>query len=195
MDVRFLKEERQIINSGGSLDQGELPPRQKAQKSLFFPEPRTSFDSLWLFSGGDLTCWDTWMVRRQQYSYHRLYYVRGGEARYITGDRKRDLVPGCLYLFPTYPRAYRIEHNPESPLNVLWCHFELHPSLTDGLLEFNPAEDEEVLAALNLWTQVAKLDQPGNEMYHIIFEFARNYGEDPEKVRNNISQYRISNNN
>ena len=28
-----------------------------------------------------------------------------------------------------------------------------------------------------------------NEMYHIIFEFARNYGENPETVRNNIIQY------
>ena len=29
-----------------------------------------------------------------------------------------------------------------------------------------------------------------NEMYHIIFEFARSYGENPETVRNNIIQYR-----
>ena len=28
-----------------------------------------------------------------------------------------------------------------------------------------------------------------NEIYHIIFEFARNYGENPETVRNNIIQY------
>ena len=28
-----------------------------------------------------------------------------------------------------------------------------------------------------------------NEMYHIIFEFARSYGENPETVRNNIIQY------
>ena len=28
-----------------------------------------------------------------------------------------------------------------------------------------------------------------NEMYHIIFEFARSYGENPESVRNNIIQY------
>ena len=34
-----------------------------------------------------------------------------------------------------------------------------------------------------------------NEMYHIIFEFARNYGENPETVKNNITQYALEFNN
>lgn len=168
MDVRFLKEERQIIDSKGTRDQGELPPRQKTQKSLFFPEPRASFDSLWLFSGGDLTCWQEWTVREQQYSYHRLYYVRGGNACYTSGEKKVPLRQGRLYLFPCYPVSYRIEHDPDTPLQVMWCHFELHPNLTEDLIEYDPSSDPQMQMVLALWSQVCTLRQPGNEMYHAV---------------------------
>ena len=64
----------------------------------------------------------------------------------------------------------------------------------DGdILESTVAEFIKIVK--NLLAENERQEKMINEMYHIIFEFARNYGEDPEKVRNNISQYRISNNN
>ena len=168
MDVRFLKEERSIIDSRGTRDQGELPPEKRQQKSLFFPEPRASFDDLWLFSGGDLVCWAEWTVRKLQYGYHRLYYVRGGRAWYITDGKRYALKQGHLYLFPAYPHCYGIEHDPKEPLNVLWCHFELHPGLVNDLIEFDPAGDEQIMTALRLWADVTGLEKPGNELYHIV---------------------------
>ena len=64
----------------------------------------------------------------------------------------------------------------------------------DGdILESTVAEFIKIVK--NLLAENERQEKMINEMYYIIFEFARNCGEDPEKVRNNISQYRISNNN
>jgi hypothetical protein len=66
-------------------------------------------------------------------------------------------------------------------------------SFDGDILESTVAEFIKIVK--NLLAENERQEKMINEMYHIIFEFARNYGEDPEKVRNNINQYRISNNN
>ena len=56
-----------------------------------------------------------------------------------------------------------------------------------GIIESTLAEFIKIVR--NLLEGNERQEKMINEMYHIIFEFARKYGENPETVRNNIIQY------
>ena len=56
-----------------------------------------------------------------------------------------------------------------------------------GIMESTIAEFIKIVKSL--LEENERQEKMINEMYHIIFEFARSYGENPETVRNNIIQY------
>ena len=168
MNIRFLTEQQMYMDHNGSADQGVLPPEHICEESLYFPEHRSSFNGIRLYCGSYVVCWKTWMVSDQQYSYHRLYYVCGGRAWYIAEGKKYLLKKNHLYILPVYPHHYSMEHDPSDPLEVLWCHFEIEPMLTNSLIEYDPGKDDEISAILAVWRAVTRLPKPGNEMYHTI---------------------------
>ena len=73
-------------------------------------------------------------------------------------------------------------------------------SQVNGNIDFDADILESTLAEFikiirNLLEQNERQEKMINEIYQMIFVFARNYGEDPETVRNNILQYSLENDN
>ena len=62
-----------------------------------------------------------------------------------------------------------------------------------GIIESTLAEFIKIVR--NLLEGNERQEKMINEMFHMIFEFARNYGENPENVKNNIMQYANENDN
>ena len=73
-------------------------------------------------------------------------------------------------------------------------------SQVNGNTDFDSDILESTLAEFikivrSLLEENEKQEKMINEMYQLIFQFARDYGEDPETVRNNIIQYSLENDN
>ena len=85
-------------------------------------------------------------------------------------------------------------------LNNLITLIKVYYSQVNGNMDFDADILESTLAEFikiirNLLEQNERQEKMINEMYQMIFEFARKYGEDPETVRNNILQYSLENDN
>ena len=73
---------------------------------------------------------------------------------------------------------------------------KIYYSEANGNMDFDSEILESTLAEFikivrNLLEQNEKQEKMINDMYQLIFEFARNYGENPENIRNNIIQYSL----
>lgn len=85
---------------------------------------------------GDQVCSDSWISVDDGGLFHKLYYVRGGEAFYSDDECELTLRPGNLYLLPMY-RRFQVRHQPQNPFTVTWMHLEssqvlcYHPVLID----------------------------------------------------------------
>lgn len=134
-----------------------------------FPmETRIHFESVQVPEGGFTHCPREWNVPVLRYGYHRIYYVIGGEAWYTEADRRVRLQPRHLYIFPSQTGRYGIQHDPENPLEVLWCHFEMFPDFQNDVIDLDVYSDGELLPLIALWRRFAQMPQPGNEVYHIL---------------------------
>jgi len=77
---------------------------------------------------------------------------------------------------------------------------KIYYSEANGIMDFDSEILESTLAEFikivrNLLEENEKQEKMINDMYQLIFEFARNYGENPENIRNNIIQYSLENDN
>ncbi len=135
-------------------------------REIYPLEARKRFEAINLLEGCEILCERNWNVPMLRYSYHRMYYILGGEAYYRDESRELHLEPGHLYVFPSQAKYYGLTHNPDDPLRVLWCHFEVVPDLLNDLIDFDPGKDADFMRLINLWKCVAALPQPGNEMQH-----------------------------
>lgn len=134
-----------------------------------FPlETRNHFDSVQIPEGGFTDCSREWNVPLLRYSYHRIYYVIDGDAWYTEDDRRVKMQRHHLYIFPSQTRRYGIEHDPDNPLHVLWCHFEMFPDFQNDVIDLDVYSDGELLPLIALWRRFAQIPQPGNEVYHIL---------------------------
>jgi AraC-like DNA-binding protein len=91
----------------------------------------------------DAICDDKWSVNMDNYSYRRIYFVKGGDAIYKSLTREVKLKPFHLYLFPTNEK-YQITHNPESPLNHLWFHVNITPLIVEQFVEIDLKVKSEI---------------------------------------------------
>ena len=73
---------------------------------------------------GDYTCPGDWCSYDDGGTFHKVYYVRGGDVVYHDADGEIRLMKNHLYIFPMY-RKYHITHNPQDPFQVLWMHLGL----------------------------------------------------------------------
>ena len=138
------------------------------RRDAFPLEFRKRFDIFDLQEGCFFECPPSWVVFNLRYSYHRLYYIVDGNAWYQDDERCIPLKQNHLYIFPSQARRYSVNHDPLNPLRVLWVHFELHPDIVNELIEFDPAQDQEIAALVEFWMRIASLPQPGNEFSCII---------------------------
>lgn len=136
-------------------------------RNVFPLEFRKRFDTFELQEGCYYECPPGWTVFNLRYSYHRMYYIIDGDVYYQDDDRRIPLKKNHLYIFPSQSRRYSVHHDPRNPLKVLWCHFELYPDIVNELIEFDPAQDAEISAAIQFWLRLSDLPQPGNELYCI----------------------------
>ena len=137
-------------------------------REIFWLESKKHFEAMNLLEGCYIECLEKWSVPYLRYNYHRMYFICAGEAYYEEGERCERLRKGHLYIFPSQSKRYSIRHNPQDPLQVLWCHFEIIPDLVNDLIDYNPQDDEEFMLLLDVWRRIAKLPQPGNEMYNVV---------------------------
>ncbi|MDR1574803.1 MAG: AraC family transcriptional regulator [Treponema sp.] len=82
---------------------------------------------------GYIVCPKKWGMRDEIASFHRFYYVLGGNAHYQSVSRDIDLLAGNLYILPTFS-PYTLWHDPDNPLEVIYFHIEIAPDITDDLL-------------------------------------------------------------
>jgi AraC-like DNA-binding protein len=82
---------------------------------------------------GYIICPGKWGMRDEIASFHRFYYVLGGNAHYQSASRDIDLLAGNLYILPTFS-PYTLWHDPDNPLEVIYFHIEIAPDITDDLL-------------------------------------------------------------
>ena len=142
-----------------------LPPEDRD----YYPiENGNTIETVELLEGSTLTCPSHWQVPKQRYSYHRMYYVEGGEVFLEMGDVEQRLKPGHLYVFPSRTVSYGLRHNPLDPFRVLWCHFSLIPDMQNGLIDLNLAEHPALRSVIAGWKAIAGLEKPGNEIWHLL---------------------------
>jgi AraC-like DNA-binding protein len=82
---------------------------------------------------GYVICARNWGMKDEISSFHRFYYVLGGNAHYLSATQDTDLFPGNLYILPTFS-PYTLWHDPDDPLEVIYFHIEITPDITDDLL-------------------------------------------------------------
>ena len=70
-------------------------------------------------------------------SWCRIYYIISGKVQYQCNGTIRHLKPGNFYIFPSYA-SYTIDHDPADPINCLWLHLDLFPTLVQTLIEIRP---------------------------------------------------------
>jgi len=137
---------------------------------LVFPlESRMRFENVSLLEGCYIECPPAWLVYNLRYSYHRMYYIIDGEAYYQKeGGPKVPLKKNHLYIFPSQSIRYQIRHDPQHPLHVTWCHFEIVPDIVNDLIEIDASGDADLQQMIDMWNRIVHLEKPGNEMYHIL---------------------------
>lgn len=121
-----------------------------------------------VYESSYITCPEDWEVFDLRYSYHRMYYIVGGEAVYHDEERSIPLKPGCLYVFPSKTRRYRIVQDIARPLEVLWCHFDILPEFMNGLIEYDCREVADMRYAIDTWMSLTALEKPGHEISYIV---------------------------
>ncbi|MDR2631464.1 MAG: AraC family transcriptional regulator [Spirochaetaceae bacterium] len=83
---------------------------------------------------GYIVCPRKWGMKDEIASFHRFYYVLGGNAHYLSATQDIDLLAGNLYILPTF-LPYTLWHDPDDPLEVIYFHIEIAPDITDDLLQ------------------------------------------------------------
>jgi AraC-like DNA-binding protein len=83
---------------------------------------------------GYVICPVKWNLPTKVFPFHRFYYVLGGRAHYSSAERDEDLVPGNLYILPSF-RPYSVSHDPAYPLEVVYFHLEIMPDITNDILQ------------------------------------------------------------
>lgn len=78
---------------------------------------------------GDYTCPGDWCSYDDGGTFHKLYYVRGGDVVYHDADGEIRLMKNHLYIFPMYHK-YHITHDPQNPFQVLWMHLDCYHPIT-----------------------------------------------------------------
>lgn len=84
-----------------------------------------------LFQNDYTICPAGWGMTGECATFHRIYYVCGGEAYRRVEGRDERLEQGYLYVFPVM-EPYTLWHNPKDPLEVLWFHVECRADFVMG---------------------------------------------------------------
>ena len=124
--------------------------------------------SLSVLQGARTLCWRDWRPDEVPVSYHRMDYILGGEAHFIRESMSFPLLPGHLCIMPTDSVTYRLEHNPDDPLRVLWCHFDLTPDFINPMIDIPVKKTPPFPGIIACWDAVNRLENPWPEMQHVV---------------------------
>jgi AraC-like DNA-binding protein len=95
---------------------------------------------------GYILCPPKWGLKDEIASFHRFYWVLGGDAHYLSATQSSDFISGNLYILPTFS-PYTMWHDPLNPFEVIYFHIEIVPDITDGLLRI-PISDNSLEISL-----------------------------------------------
>jgi len=130
-----------------------------------------NFEMIW---NGGTVCPENWGMKNEIATFHRVYYVYGGEAYCNIDDKVIRLEKGHLYLLPVM-HEYSMWHNPENPLDVLWFHVETDIRLC---VQIEDIKIEENTVIYNLFEAVRIITDDSEhyeellEIFGIILSFA-----------------------
>lgn len=106
-----------------------------------------------------------WKLNHFPYT-NRLYFVRGGTARFLSENGDVPLRPGHLYLFP-HRLPFDTRQDENDPLDHLYFDFVLTPPLTGDRLVSMPVEEGSLIghtiAALMLAVRSFTMRTPADE--------------------------------
>ncbi|MCI8995342.1 MAG: AraC family transcriptional regulator [Lachnospiraceae bacterium] len=102
-----------------------------------------AWDFFDLYQNDYTVCPPGWGMTQECATFHRIYYVCGGEAYRRDQGRDERLEKGYLYVFPVM-EPYTLWHNPQDPLEVLWFHVECRADHTMGYEKVRIHENGEL---------------------------------------------------
>lgn len=86
----------------------------------------------------------SWTVKEiKPIGYCRVYYIADGDVWYQDEHGKRTLHHHTLYFFPSV-KPYEIHHDPQHPIDCLWFHIDLFPTIVFDLVEINVEENSSL---------------------------------------------------
>lgn len=129
-----------------------------------------NFEMIW---NGYTLCPENWGMENEIATFHRVYYVYGGEAYCKYKGKTIQLQPGHLYLFPVMS-PYTLWQNKENPLDVLWFHVEMEICLCMDFLSIEIEKDSilsNLLESMRLLTDDAEHYEELLEIFGVFIGF------------------------
>lgn len=129
--------------------------------------------------GNGVQCLDWKVEEPKPVGYCRVYYIASGDVRYRDAHGERTLKPGSIYFFPSVS-SYEIHHNPRNPINCLWWHMDLFPSVVPELIELEVEEDSSFYTFLETMKRYYMETGGKSASYHSLVEALVEYCYDHE---------------
>lgn len=107
-----------------------------------------------------------WLVDEQIIpGFSRVYYILSGDVSFKNHTLSKKLLPETLYIFPAYD-TFSISHNPNNPINCLWFHIDLLPTMVSKLVEITVKKDSSLYYLL-LALKQEFLETSGKNGYYL----------------------------
>jgi AraC-like DNA-binding protein len=109
-------------------------------------------------------CRALWTLDAEVAPFHRFYYVVGGHAHYKSDTQNVEIVPGYLYVLPSFSR-YSVWNDPDHRAELFYVHIEIVPDFTDGLLQIPIGKDTleySLLHTMRLFGDIGDLENLGD---------------------------------
>lgn len=126
--------------------------------------------------------------------FSRVYYIISGDVFYQDEKQSMKLKQGKLYIFPSYSE-FKITHNEDNPINCLWLHLDLLPTIINNPIEISVDKNSSLhYLLLSIKSQILKTQ--GKEPYFlslvsslVSYFYENNYIHYPDETLLNILSY------
>lgn len=124
---------------------------------------QTEMNLLAYGNGVQLTSWK--VEESKPVGYCRIYYIAGGTVWYEDENGRQDLKHHSLYFFPSV-KSYEIHHDPLDPIDCLWWHIDLFPTLVSELIKLDVKDDSCFCSLLETLKRYFTEDGGKTASYH-----------------------------
>lgn len=118
---------------------------------------------------------ENWIVKEAKpIGYCRVYYIADGDVWYQDEHGIRELHHHTLYFFPSV-KPYEIHHNPQNPIDCLWFHMDLFPTVVFTLLEITVEENTSLWHLLESLKKQFLANEGRNLSHHTLVSALTEY--------------------